>query len=250
MYAVITGASSGIGLECAKLLAKRGYDIILVARRKDRLLTLKEAIQKQSKVSVEVIPCDLSNPTNCKELYRKCKEYPVEVVVNNAGFGKVGNFTNLSLDDEMNMIDTNIKAVHILTKLFARGMKRGYILNVASIAAFQPVPLMATYGATKSYVLNLSKAVNFELKKQRKKVSVSTLCPGPVDTEFDQIAQVRYSLSHITAQECARAGIEGMFAKRSTIFPKKSTGFVSKLSRIAPDWLILFVEYLIQYEKL
>lgn len=250
MYAVITGASSGIGLECAKLLARRGYDLILVARRVERLEKLKKSIEKHCAVNVKIIPCDLSDTNQCKELYQKCSKYPVEVLVNNAGFGKSGYFLDIDLEDEINMIDTNVKAVHILTKLFAKGMYQGYILNVASIAAFQPIPLMATYGASKAYVLNLSKAVNYEMKRQKKNVHVSTLCPGPVDTEFDQIANVRYSLAHISAKDCAKVGIQGMFEKRTTIFPILSTKMLSIISKLAPDKITLWVEYLIQNQKL
>lgn len=249
MYAVITGASSGIGLECTRLLASKGYDLILVARRAERLMQVQKKLTENYGVHVIVMPYDLSDPRNCKELYERCRSFPVEVVVNNAGFGKVGEFTDTDLDQEMKMIDTNVKALHILTKLFAQGMKEGYILNVASIAAFQPVPLMATYAATKSYVLSLTKAVNYEMRRQKKKVHVCALCPGPVDTEFDQVAEVKYSLKHISALDCAKAGIRGMFQKRMVIFPMESTKLLSMLTKLSPDWLTLTIEYQLQNEK-
>lgn len=249
MYAVVTGASSGIGLECAKLLAKRGYDLILVARRVERLLKLEKKLEEQYGIHVVVMPCDLSEPRNCKELYQKCSSFPIEVVINNAGFGKVGDFDELSLEDELNMIDTNVKALHILTKLFLQGMKQGYIMNVASIAGYQPVPLMATYAATKAYVLNLTKALNYEMRRKKKKVFVCALCPGPVDTEFDRIANVRYSLHHISAKECAKVAIDGMFKKKRIIFPIFTTKASSLLSKLAPDCIILPFEYGIQNSK-
>lgn len=249
MYAVITGASSGIGLECAKILAVKGYDLVLVARRVERLLKLQKKLEERYEIHVIVIPMDLSEPDNCIELYQKCSTLPVEVLVNNAGFGKVGNFTEIELEEELKMIDTNVLALHILTKLFAKGMNEGYILNVASIAAYQPDPLMATYGASKSYVLSLSKAVSYELRRQKKKVSISTLCPGPVKTEFDKVAGVKYSLNHISARDCAKAGIEGMFQKKRVIFPLSSTAVLSRLTRVTPDWLVLWVEYHLQNKK-
>lgn len=249
MYAVITGASSGIGRECARILAKRGYDLILVARRAERLLAIQKKLAKYYEVDVLVLPYDLSEPDNCMELYQKCKAFPVEILINNAGFGKVGEYTETDLQDEVKMIDTNVKALHILTKLFASGMKQGYIMNVASIAAFQPVPLMAAYGASKAYVLSLTKAVNYELRRAKSKVHVCALCPGPVDTEFDQVAQVRYSLNHITAKECAKAGIDGMFRKKRIIFPVTSTMLLSKVTKLAPDWFTLPIEYHLQAKK-
>lgn len=249
MYAVITGASSGIGLECAKLLAKRGYDLILVARRADRLLKIKNILEEQYEITVVPMPCDLLELRNCRELYEKCSSFPVEIVINNAGFGKVGEFDQTSLDDELHMIDTNVKALHILTKLFLQRMDHGYIMNVASIAGFQPVPLMATYAATKAYVLNLTKAINYEMKRKKKRVHVCALCPGPVDTEFDRIANVTYSLNHITAKECAKAGIEGMFKKKMIIFPIRKTKISSVLTKLVPDCITLAVEYQIQSSK-
>lgn len=249
MYAVITGASSGIGLECAKLLAKKGYGLILTARRTERLMQLQNRIQQKYGVHVLLYPCDLEDSSNVMKLHAFCSAYPVKVVVNNAGFGKVGEFTETNLEEELAMIDVNVKAVHILTKLFAQSMQAGYILNVASVAGYQPVPLMASYGATKAYVLNLSKAVNYELKRSKKKIHVAAFCPGPVDTEFDQRAGVRYSLNHISAKECAKAGIVGMFRRQTEIFPITTTKLASRLSKLAPDWITLPVEYFLQNKK-
>lgn len=249
MYALITGASSGIGLECAKLLAKKGYDLVLVARRIDRLLRLQEKFQTYYNIDVIIIPCDVSDMKQCKELYKQCRSLPIEIVINNAGFGRVGEFESIPLEDELAMIDTNVKAVHALTKLFLKCMDHGYILNVASIAGYQPIPLMATYGATKSYVVSFTKAVNYELKRKKKPVHVALLCPGPVDTEFDRIANVTYRLKHISAKQCAEAGLKGMFQKKKVIFPHPTTKLSSILSKFAPDAMILPAEYWIQNAK-
>src|SRR5574344_754440 len=136
MYAVLTGASSGIGKALSRELAAIGYDLILVARRQDRLLELKDELQDTYSCNCICMEYDLSDSKNCKELFFKCKKYPVRVVINNAGFGKTGDYASTLLSDELSMIQTNIGAVHILTKLFAGHMKKGIILNVSSIAAF------------------------------------------------------------------------------------------------------------------
>ena len=157
MKALITGASSGIGQEIARELAARGYELILVARRRDRL----EALSRELTVKCRIIEADLSDAEQCKMLYCRARSEDLEIVVNNAGFGMCGSFAATSLDRDLEMIRTNIVAVHILTKLFLHDFRlknRGYILNVASSAGFMAGPLMATYYATKSYVLRLTEA--------------------------------------------------------------------------------------------
>ena len=164
MKALITGASSGIGRDMARVLSDMGYDLILVARRKDKL----EKLKKQLSTDVKIICLDVSSTYNCTKLYNKVKDEDIDILINNAGFGKFGEFNDIKLDDELDMIDVNIKAVHILTKLFLNDFvarNKGYILNVASSAAFQPGPLMATYYSTKAYVLHLTEAIYEELRK-------------------------------------------------------------------------------------
>lgn len=234
MYAIITGASSGIGREMAILLAQKNYSLILVARRKDRLEQLKEQLQKQYAIEVKVAVYDLSNRQSCLDFCQKYRNYPVEILINNAGFGKIGYVTDTPLEEQLSIIDTNIIAVHILSKEFAKRMKKGYILNVASIAAFQPSPFLSTYGATKSYVAKFSMALGYEFKKQRKHISVTTLCPGPVSTEFDLVAGTDFSLSAITAKECAIEGLNGMFKKKRLVLPK-----TAKLAYIGVKFLPL-----------
>ena len=193
MKALVTGASSGIGLEISKYLDSIGYEIILVARDKEKL----ESVAKTLTHKPKIIVMDLQQVEDIKSLYVLVKNDDIDILVNNAGFGLFGNFTETDLSKELNMIDINIKAVHILTKLFLKDMKRknkGYILNVASSAAFQSGPLMATYYSTKSYVYRLTEAINYENKKDKVNVQVSCLCPGPVDTNFNKVAGVRFSV--------------------------------------------------------
>ena len=174
MKALVTGASSGLGADFARQLDEMGYDLILVARRKDKL----KKIASELKGNVEIISTDLSSTFNCMRLYNKLKNENIDVIINNAGFGVFGKFEETKLEREMDMIDTNIKSVHLLTKLFLKEFKKrdsGYILNVASSAAFQPGPLMASYYATKSYVYNLTCAIYEELRRDNSNVHISVL---------------------------------------------------------------------------
>ena len=246
MYALITGASSGIGKEMAIQLAEKDVNLILVARRHERLLDLQKTIQKTHPVNVIVYPIDLTNEPSLYALHKSCQNYDVRIVVNCAGFGKMGLFLDTPLEEELDMIKTNVTAVHILTKLFADSMQRGVILNVASIAAFAPVPLLSAYGATKAYVQSLSRAVNYELKKSGKNVRVTTLCPGPVDTEFNAVAHGGFKIPGMPPKKCAKYAVDGIFHKKELILP----GFVPKamhiLSRITPTALQLPIEYFIE----
>jgi len=249
MYALITGASSGIGREIASLLAKRGYNLIVSARREERLLELKEALENGYGIKVVPVVSDLSESVGAQLLFNFCTDYDVEVLVNNAGFGKVGFFDDIELKSETDMIDVNIKSLHILTKLFSGSMKKGYILNVASSAAFSPSPKMAAYAAAKAYVLSLSRAVNYENKKLKKPVSVSALCPGPVSTEFNDVAGADFKIKAITPQKCAQAAVKGMFKRKAVIVP----GFKMKLAKLGtkllPSCITLPVMYKIQAGK-
>ena len=203
MRALITGASSGIGREMAIYLAELKVDLILVGRNKEQL----ERLQNGLKVDTKVIVADLSDITKVKELYVLTKEDNVDILINNAGFGLFGKFYETDLNRELEMINTNIVAVHLLTKLFLRDMKKrnsGYILNVASSAAFGPGPLMSTYYATKAYVNNLTEAINEELRREECNVVISSLCPGPVDTNFNKVANVNFSVKAMNSRDVAR----------------------------------------------
>ena len=204
MKALITGASSGIGEDMACILAQKGYDLILVARREEKMIALKNRILAQNNtVSIEIIALDLSQKENCYALYEKTKNEPVDFLINNAGFGLCGKFTETDLDTELKMIDTNITAVHILTKLFLKDFvtrDSGRILNVASSAGYMAGPLMSTYYATKNYVRRLSQAIYQELKEEHSNVHISALCPGPVNTEFNDVANVKFALDGLSSE--------------------------------------------------
>ena len=248
MKALITGASSGLGSEMARVLAQNGWDLILVARRTERLEQLAASLP----VDCRIITADLSDPRACRDLYQQTRGDGVEMLINNAGFGLYGEFVDTDLDREENMIDLNIKAVHILTKLFLRDFAardRGYILNVASSAAFLPGPLMATYYATKAYVLRLTQAVHEELRRRGSRVKVSALCPGPVDTEFNQVAGVTFGLSGLDSRDVAEYAIGNLLRGCLVIVPgglMKATGLASKL---LPDVLLTRAAYFFQHKK-
>ena len=192
MKALITGASSGIGKNIAYELARRGIDLIIVARSKDKLLEIK----KNVKVNVEVLEFDLSILENVYKLYEKVKNKNIDILINNAGFGLFGLFSETDLDRELEMIDLNIKAYHVLTKLFLQDFKKrdsGYILNVCSSAGFMAGPRLSTYYATKNYVTKLTMAINEELRHDKSNVVVCALCPGPVNTNFNKVAHGEFS---------------------------------------------------------
>lgn len=248
MKALITGASSGIGLDMAKYLATKKYELILVARDKEKL----EKIQETLPTKVTIIIADLSNEQKVKELYILTKKEDIDILINNAGFGDFGYFTETDLNKELEMINTNIKATHILTKSFIKDMEKknsGYILNVASSAAFQPGPLMGTYYATKSYVYQLSEAIHYEQKKKKTNVHISVLCPGPVDTNFNNIAGVKFGIKPLKSSYVAKYAIDNLLNKKMLIIP----GFKMKCSkffgRFISDKLMLKIIYRIQKKK-
>lgn len=248
MKALITGASSGIGREIARLLSERGYELILCARREDRLRTLAAELPTMC----HIIAADVSDEKECRLLYEAARGDDLEVVVNNAGFGLFGPFIATDLEEELRMIDTNIRAVHILTKLAVQDFQkrgRGYVLNVASSAGFLPGPLMATYYATKNYVLRLTQAIREELRRVGSNVQVCALCPGPVDTEFNQVAGVRFSLGGLTAQRVARAAVDGLFAGKGVVVPGAAMKAMTVARHFAPDSVLARVTYHFQHKK-
>lgn len=248
MKALITGASSGIGLDMAKYLAQKKYELILVAKEKDKL----EKVQESLHTKVTIIVADLSNEQKVKELYVLTKKENIDILINNAGFGDFGNFTETDLNKEINMIDTNIKAVHILTKSFLKDMEKkdsGYILNVASSAAFQPGPLMATYYATKSYVYQLTEAIYYEQKKKKSNVHVSVLCPGPVDTNFNNVAGVHFSVKPLTSEYVAKYALDSMFKEKMLIIPGFKMKCAKFFGRFVSDKFLLKIAYHIQHRK-
>lgn len=248
MKALVTGASSGIGYEISKYLAKRGYDIIVVARNRQALENLKEEI----KTNVQIVCMDLSVVDNCVKLYENFKDEHIDVLINNAGFGMYGNFDILDMNKEIEMINVNILACDILTKLFLKDMKKrdsGYILNVGSIAGFMPGPLMSSYYASKSYVVKLTQAIRKELKKCKSGVSVSVLCPGPVSTNFNNTAGVKFAVRPLSSEYVAKYAVDMLFKKKLVIVP----GFTIKLARFfskfTPDNILAEITYYIQTKK-
>lgn len=248
MKALVTGASSGIGYEISKYLAKRGYDIIVVSRNRQALENLKNEI----KTNVQIVCMDLSIVDNCVKLYENFKDENIDVLINNAGFGMYGNFDILDMNKEIEMINVNILACDILTKLFLKDMKKrdsGYILNVGSIAGFMPGPLMSSYYASKSYVVKLTQAIRKELKKSKSGVSVSVLCPGPVNTNFNNTAGVKFAVRPLSSEYVAKYAVDMLFKKKLVIVP----GFTIKLARFfskfTPDNILAEITYYIQTKK-
>lgn len=248
MKALITGASSGIGADMARVLYDKGYELILVARDKKNL----EAIKKELGDNVKIISMDISSTFNCMKLYNRVKKEKIDILINNAGFGVFGDFSETNLDRELDMIDLNIKAVHTLTKMFLKDFKErdsGYILNVASTAAFLSGPLMATYYATKGYVLKLTEAIYEELRHEGSNVYIGALCPGPVNTNFNNVAGVQFSVKAMESKVVAEYAINKMMKRKLIIIP----GFFIKLgvfmTRILPRKLLLKINYKIQKEK-
>lgn len=249
MKALVTGASSGIGRDIARELAKRNIDLIIVARDEEKLNEVKNSI---TNVNVEVISKDLSNSNNCKELYEQVKEKDVDILINNAGFGVFGEFWKTSLEKEVNMINTNVTAMHILTKLFLQDMKnknKGYILNVASIAGFMPGPLMASYYSTKSYVVRLTQALKEELNKEKSNVKLSILCPGPVDTNFNNVADVKFKAKSLSSEYVAKYTVDKLLKGKFYIIPGFQIKAVRFFSKIIPDNLMAKMAYKVQEGK-
>ena len=235
-YAVVTGASSGIGFEIAKTLSKMGYRIVLVARREKKLEKIQEILPTESLI----VCADLSQRTECVRLMEEIKNLDVEIFINNAGFGDFGKFRDTDVNKDLDMIDVNITAVHLLTKFMLRRLKKrtsgGYILNVASSAGLFPAgPYMSTYYATKAYVTSLTGAIARELKEEGSEIYVGALCPGPVDTHFNEVANVSFALKGISPKKCAQYAVDQMFRKKTIIIPtfrmKMAVFFVRLLPR-------------------
>ena len=249
MKALITGASSGIGKDMAKYLSKQGIDLVLVAKDIKKLEQVKDLIKTD--VKVQIIPMDLSIGENCIELFKRVPD--VDILINNAGFGTCGNFTKTDLITELNMVNTNICAVHMLTKLYLQKMNEknsGYILNVASIAAFMPGPLMATYYSTKSYVYRLTESIYEELNKMGSDVSISALCPGPIKTDFLDKANVKFKTKLMTSEYVAKYAIDNMLKRKRVIVPGFQNKCIRVLSKIVPDKLIAKIIYNEQEPKI
>ena len=321
LIALVTGASSGIGRDIARELAKRSYNLIVVARNEDALKDVKSNLEKEYNINVDIRVVDLIDREGCKKLHEDIqKKYGIiDVLVNNAGFGDCGNFYETNLEKDLGIIDTNISALHILTKLFLKDMvkenkgyimnvasiagfmpgplmatyyagfgdcgnfyetnlekdlgiidtnisalhiltklflkdmvkeNKGYIMNVASIAGFMPGPLMATYYATKSYVVRLTQSIDRELKMKKSNVKVSVLCPGPVKTNFQRVADVKFNITETKSEDVARIAVKKMFKGKKVIFTQFHIAFTKFLAKILPDSFMGFCCYFVQKRKL
>lgn len=247
--ALITGASSGIGLELARIFARERYDVVLVARSEERLKDIAAELRAAHNIAVEVIVKDLSTAEAASEIHRQAGR--VDVLVNNAGFGLYGKFTDFPLADDLNLMHLNMDAVVALTRLFLPAMidaRSGRILNVASTAAFQPGPLMALYYASKAFVLYFSEAIANEL--QGTGVTVTVLCPGPTETGFQARAEVENirlnRMGMMSPKAVAEAGYRGLMTGKTIVIP----GFKNKLGaqsvRFTPRKLVTGVVRKIQ----
>ncbi len=224
--ALITGASSGIGLELAHLFARDGYRLVLVARNRSVLRELGDELQSRHSIQVRISPKDLAHPASPGELYQELQEAGIvlDVLVNNAGFGGTGSFLNSDWDNEAEMIHVNITALTHLTKLFLPQIRarEGKVMNVASVAAFLPGPFMSVYYASKAYVLSFSEALAEELSGTG--TTVTCLCPGPVMTKFQERAGTSTTgLARgpllLDVRDVALAGYEGMKQGKRIVIP-------------------------------
>lgn len=241
--ALVTGASSGIGLELARLFARDGYHLVLVGRRADRLERLGAELAAGHGIRYRVVGADLASPDAPGAIAETLKQaaLPVDVLVNNAGYGLIGRFADTDLAAELRMIQVNVAALTHLTKLLlpamlARG--RGRILNVASTAGFVPGPFMAVYYATKAYVISFSEALGEELRGSG--VTVTVLCPGPTRTEFEAAAGITsgtrlFRLPWVAdARSVARAGYAGLMRGKRIVVPGLMNKVMTQAVRVAP----------------
>lgn len=235
--AIVTGASSGIGEEFARQLDQRGYDLVLVARRRDRLEALASEIG-----GAEIIEADLSTPAGVAAVEERIAKGDVEVLINNAGFGTNGAFADMPLERELEEIDLNVRALTQLTHAALQHMKAtksGTIINVASTGAFQPVPYMSTYAATKAYVLSFSEGIHEEAKTYG--VTVTCLCPGPVKTEFQAVSGVRAESMPAgwqTPQQVVKLALNAAKSGSAIAVPGMINKASANLGRIAPRFMV------------
>ena len=248
-YTVITGASSGIGLEIAKILASKNYNLILVARNFDRLQSIKNDLESKYSIKVKIFRKDLSLSANAEALYLEIKRENLEVeyLINNAGVGNYGHFIETSLQEELNMIELNISSLVILTKLFSQDMVKrgsGSIMNVASLLSFLPFPYYSVYSASKSFVLSFSETVNAELEGTG--VMVKALCPGPIDTGFttsEMTTTNAYKTNKpVLPEGVAKEGVKLLLNTKTKKIVGFTNWFISNLPRITPDFIMMKIK--------
>lgn len=233
--AVVTGASSGIGKAFAELLAKEGYELYLVARGRERLQELEQSLDTKC----HLVIADLKTDEGIQELTEYVKDISVDLFINCAGYGIYGTFADIEVEQELGMLELNVRTMHILMKFMLQKMKKqnaGMILNVASLAGLTPGgPYMATYYASKAYVASLSRSVAKELREEKSPVRVACLCPGPVNTNFNNVADVEFVLKAITPEYCVSYAWKKLkrHSKKVVIVP----GFYSRLTAFGTHML-------------
>ncbi|MBS9768452.1 MAG: SDR family oxidoreductase [Flavobacteriaceae bacterium] len=241
---LITGASNGIGEEFAKIFAENGYNLVLVARNEEKLHRIAQNLASQYAIKTTILIQDLSKPNVASEIYNKIKEKEIviDTLINNAGFGDFADFVDEDLKIVTEMINLNVATLTELTSLFVKDMKErnnGKILNIASIAGFQPLPKFAVYAGTKAYVLHFTEALHYELKDTN--VTVSVLCPGATATAFAERAnanKLNFFKNSMSAKKVAKIGYEGLMNNKMTIIPSLKNKLLS-LSRTIPSRRLL-----------
>jgi hypothetical protein len=250
---LITGASSGIGLDLARIFAAKKFDLILTARNHARLIELARQLEKEHNIEAHVIVADLSRPDGPHQIFSEVTRLglPVDNLINNAGFGAYGEFIHIPLEEELEMIQVNITALTHLTKLTVPQMikrNRGRIMNVASTAAFQPGPLMSVYYATKAYVLSFSEAIANELKPHG--ITVTCLCPGATATGFAARADMEksrlFKMNKMSSEKVAMAGYKGMMSGKTLIVPGLLNKALAQSVRVGPRKLVTKVARSVQ----
>ena len=247
-YALITGATSGIGQEMAVYLHSLGWQLVLTGRNEAVLRKMAKRFGSGTKY----IALDLAERGAAEQLYQFCRGTRIDFLVNNAGFGVFGSFTDSSLEEELKMMDVNIRALHILTKLFLRDMVRrdaGVILNVGSVAGFTTGPMLSGYYASKNYVVRLTTAIREELRRKGSHVKIGVLCPGPVDTNFNSRAGVTFSAKPANPRMVARYGIDKVLAGQCIIIPTCLIRLGAVGARLVPELLAARFIYEVQKRK-
>lgn len=244
--ALITGASSGIGLALANVFAVHGYNLVLVARNQETLQSTSDTLKKKYHIKVTFIPADLSLPESPKNIFLQCQEQNlgIDVLVNNAGFAIYGSFQDHPIEQHLNLIQLNLTSATHLIGLFLPAIikKQGMVLNVASTAAFQPGPLMSVYYATKAYILSLSESLRNELKKTG--VHVSCLCPGPTASKFTarepeiEKTNLMKLAKRMTAEAVAEQAFRGLINNKAVVVPGFFNAFLAFWAQVLPRSLV------------
>ena len=254
-YAVVTGASSGLGKEYALWLAEHSYITVLVARREEVLQDIAVQLKNRG-FRAEIFVCDISKEEECQRLYKHLKGKNIYFAVNAAGIGIAGEFEKSDISKSIKVVNTNICAPTLLTGLFAGIMDKGYIINIASTAAFQPGPGMSVYGASKAYIVSFSLAVNEELRQAKRALRIVTVCPGPLETDFDKNAGIPKKESYsrklftVPVKKCVEYTFKSIKKGKTFVIPGAANRILAAAGRFVPRSVMLKAEYNIQMGKI